>query len=124
MQTLDPTRNARAYLCGQILAILEEAQSRAAGHPLNTTLVDRTYGAASMSPKSMIPALIRTLEMGHLPKIRKKWKAGYDELRNSLEDIGKRLNDAGGYPVTLSLQDQAEFALGFYCQRADFRRPK
>ena len=124
MQTLDRTRNARAYLCGQILAILEEAQRRAAGQPLNTTLVDRAYGAASLSPKSMLPALIRTLEMGHLPKIRKKWKAGYDELRESLEDIGKKLDDAGGYPVTLSLQDQGEFALGFYCQRAEFRKPR
>ena len=124
MQTLDRTRNARAYLCGQILAILEEAQRRAAGQPLNTTLVDRAYGAASMSPKSMIPALIRTLEMGHLPKIRKKWKAGYDELRESLEDIARKLDEAGGYPVTLSLQDQAEFALGFYCQRAEFRKPR
>jgi CRISPR-associated protein Csd1 len=124
MQTLDRTRNVRAYLCGQILAILEEAQRRAAGHPLNTTLVDRAYGAASMSPKSMLPALIRTLEMGHLPKIRKKWKAGYDELRELLEGIGKKLDDAGGYPVTLSLQDQAEFALGFYCLRADFRKAK
>jgi CRISPR-associated protein Csd1 len=68
--------------------------------------------------------LIRTLEMGHLPKIRKKWRAGYDELRESLENIGKKLDEAGGYPVTLSLQDQAEFALGFYCQRAEFRKPK
>ena len=124
MQTLDRTRNARAYLCGQILAILEEAQRRAAGQRLNTTLVDPAYGAASMSPKSMLPALIRTLEMGHLPKIRKKWKAGYDELRGSLEDIGRKLDEAGGYPVTLSLQDQAEFALGFYCQRAEFRKPR
>lgn len=124
MQALDHTRNVRAYLCGQILAILEEAQRRAASNPLNTTLVDRAYGAASMSPKSMLPALIRTLEMGHLPKIRKKWKAGYDELRESLEGIGKKLDEAGGYPVTLSLQDQAEFALGFYCQRAEFRKPK
>lgn len=124
MQTLDHTRNTRAYLCGQTLAILEEAQHRAAGQPLNTTLVDRAYGAASMSPKSMLPALIRTLEMGHLPKIRKKWKAGYDELRELLEDTGKRLDAAGGYPVTLSLQDQAEFALGFYCLRAEFRKPR
>jgi CRISPR-associated protein Csd1 len=124
MQTLDSTRNVRAYLCGRILAILEEAQRRAAGQPLNTTLVDRAYGAASMSPKCMLPALIRTLEMGHLPKIRKKWKVGYDQLRESLEEIGKKLDEAGGYPVTLSLQDQAEFALGFYCQRAEFRKPR
>lgn len=124
MQTLDPSRNVRAYLCGQILAILEEAQRRSAEKPPNTTLVDRAYGAASMSPKSMLPPLIRTLEMGHLPKIRKKWRAGYDELRESLEDIGKKLDEIGGYPVTLSLQDQAEFALGFYCQRAEFRKPK
>jgi len=124
MQTLDPSRNARAYFCGQILAILEEAQRRAADNPLNTTLVDRAYGAASMSPKSMLPALIRTLEMGHLPKIRKKWRAGYDELRQSIEGICKKIDEAGGYPVTLSLQDQAEFALGFYCQRAEFRKHK
>ena len=72
----------------------------------------------------MLPSLIRTCEMGHLPKIRKKWKAGYDELRRSLEEISKELDEAGGYPTTLSLHDQAEFALGFYCQRAEFRQSK
>ncbi|SPJ15505.1 conserved hypothetical protein [Syntrophobacter sp. SbD2] len=124
MQTLDPKRNIPAYLSGRAFAILEEAQRRAADTPLNTTLVDRTYGVASLSPKSMLPSLIRTCEMGHLPKIRKKWKTGYDELRKSLEDISKRLDEAGGYPTTLSLHDQAEFALGFYCQRAEFRKSK
>lgn len=124
MQALDPERNVPAYLSGRAFAILEEAQRRAADTPLNTTLVDRTYGVASLSPKSMLPALIRTCEMGHLPKVRKKWRSGYDELRKSLEDVSVRLDEAGGYPATLSLHGQAEFALGFYCQRAEFRKAK
>ena len=38
----------------------------------------------------------------------------------------KQLDECGGFPITLNLRGQAEFALGFYHQRAEFskHRPK
>lgn len=119
LEKLDPTRDEPAYLCGRLLAILEEIQQRASGWKLNTTLVDRFYGAASTAPASTFGTLISQAQTGHLPKLRKAG-GGYDEMNRMLEDVLKRL-DTRGFPTTLLLRGQAEFALGFYHQRADFR---
>lgn len=40
MQKLDPSHASLPYLCGRLLAVLEEAQQRAADFKLKTTLVD------------------------------------------------------------------------------------
>jgi hypothetical protein len=47
--------------------------------------------------------------------------AGYQELEQSLEEVLASIDDTGGFPPTLTLYQQGEFALGFYHQRADFR---
>lgn len=124
METLDTTRNVSAYLCGRLLAILEEIQLRAAEWKINATLVDRAYGTASTAPASIFGTLIRTAESGHLPKIRKQQNAVCDRLKAMLEEVSDRLDKLNGFPLTLPLKDQAEFALGFYCQRAEFRKER
>ncbi len=113
METLDPGRKTPAYLSGRLLAVLEEAQKRAQGFNINRTLVERFYGAASTAPAATFGLLLRTTSVAHLPK------AG--SLNPLVEEILSALDDAGGFPKTLTLEEQAEFALGFYHQRADFR---
>lgn len=119
LESLNPVRDEPAYLCGRLLAILEEIQQRASGWKLNTTLVDRFYGAASTAPASTFGTLIGQAQTGHLPKLRKEG-GGYDHMNRMLEDVLQRL-DTSGFPPTLLLRGQAEFALGFYHQRANFR---
>ena len=117
MERLDSERNNPAYLSGRLLAVLEEIQQRSANWKLNTTLVDRFYGAASTSPATAFPVLIKLAETAHLPKLRKsQW--GYQRMRGLLEEILSRLGDSGGFSSALPLKDQGWFALGFYHQRA------
>ena len=120
MENLDHNRDRPAYLCGRLLAILEEAQLRAHRRRINTTLVDRAYGTACTAPASIFGRLIRGAETAHLPKIR-KGRFGHEELKQLLEDVAGRLDELGGFPRTLAMHEQAEFALGFYHQRAHFR---
>ncbi|NPV58449.1 MAG: type I-C CRISPR-associated protein Cas8c/Csd1 [Actinobacteria bacterium] len=120
METLDPERNRIAYLCGRLLAILEEAQRRASGTKLNRTLVDSFYASASSSPSSYLGLLLNRSHTSHLSKIRKDGK-DYTGLTKLLEDVLSRIDNEGGFPARLDPREQAEFALGFYHQRADFR---
>jgi CRISPR-associated protein Csd1 len=111
--TLDSSNTTIAYLCGRLFAILEKAQGAAQGYDLNATLVERTYGAASSAPRNTFAPLLKMATQAHLPK------AGW--LNPNLEEVMSAIDDAGGFPRTLSLQQQADFALGFYHQRAHFR---
>ncbi len=116
MEQLDPERKSQAYLCGRLLAVLEEAQLRASGFSLNRTIVDRFYGAASTAPASIFGALIKLATTAHLPDR----KVG-QEVRALVEEVLSMLDEAGGFPKILNQREQAEFALGFYHQRAYFR---
>jgi CRISPR-associated protein Csd1 len=114
MSKLNLNHRTPAYLCGCLLAILEEAQQRASNFRLNKTLVDRFYGAASTAPGTVFGNLIRLATTGHLPKIGK-------EVNEQIETVIANLDDVGGFPNILTQMEQAEFALGFYHQRASYR---
>lgn len=119
LEALDVYNRATGYLCGRILAILEEIQRRASSGKLNSTIVDNFYSSASLAPGSTLPELLRLTESAHLPKIRKQ-RRGYGELRSLLEEVLGGFKPTEGIPGILKLNQQAEFALGFYHQRADF----
>jgi len=120
LQSLDKQNRSGPYLCGQLLAILEEAQLRASRWRINATLVDRFYGGASISPSTTLGRLLNQATQSHMPKIRKAG-LGYRALEEGVEGVLARLDDSGGFPRTLTLREQGEFALGFYHQRAEFR---
>lgn len=120
LQTLDREYRTNPHLCGVLLAILEEAQLRASRWRVQATLVDRYYGGASTSPKSTLSVLINQATKAHMPKIR-KMGAGYRDLEELLESIMDSILKLGGFPATLTLHQQGDFALGFYHQRACFR---
>lgn len=120
MEALSLDHRTPPYLCGRLLAVLEEAQQRASGWRLDNTLVERFYGAASSSPAVTLPVLLARAQSSHLPKILKE-NRGYIMLRQLLEEIMTGLDGPGGFPRVLSLPEQGEFALGFYHQRVAFR---
>jgi len=120
LQTLNTSGRSSAHLSGQLLAVLEEAQMRAARWKINSTLVDRYYGAASTAPGTVLGQLLNRTTKSHMPKIRKEgW--GYEPLEELVENTLAQLDERGGFPGTLALREQGEFALGFYLQRAQFR---
>jgi CRISPR-associated protein Csd1 len=125
LQSVNIEGRSAQHLCGQLLAILEEAQLRASRWRINATLVDRFYGGASTSPSITLGGLLKQATQAHMPKIRKAG-FGYEELEKTLESITEGIDQLGGFPATLTLRQQGEFALGFYLRRAAFRaaRPK
>lgn len=122
------------YNSGVLLAILEQIQRRASssGRGVNATLVDRFYGAASTAPMTVFANLIGMATKAHLPKLRRERKE-LVKVRSAVESVNindlmeeacRSINAAGGFPAVLTIEQQAEFALGFYHQRAEFKTVK
>lgn len=115
MNTTAPTPVAEMYparLCGRLFAVLERAQGVASNWKLNTTIVERSYGAASSRPRLTFAPLLRLASTAHLP--RAPW------LKRDVEELLAALGPTG-FPTTLTLDEQADFAIGFYEQRAHYR---
>jgi CRISPR-associated protein Csd1 len=103
-------------LLGRLFAVLERTQERA-NPGLNATIRDRFYGAASSTPISAFPYLMK-LKNFHVAKLENK-----GEIINIEKQIGEilsKLEAASAFPAHLSLQDQGRFAVGYYHQRQDF----
>lgn len=117
MTELDTTNASPPYLCGRLMAVLEAAQ-RLAVPGAKATIVDRFYGTASTAPATVFGSLL-TQNTAHLSKLRKTRYGAYAGIQRSLEEIMSGLN---GFPRTLSFEEQALFALGYYHQRAQDRK--
>jgi CRISPR-associated protein Csd1 len=114
--SLDITNTNPGYLLGRLFAVLERTQERA-NPGLNATIRDRFYGAASSTPITAFPYLMK-LKNFHIAKLDNK-----GEVVNTEKQIGEilsKLEAASGFPTHLSLQDQGRFAVGYYHQRQEF----
>jgi CRISPR-associated protein Csd1 len=109
--SLDPNRPEPSYHMGRFFAELEKTQEDALPG-INATIKDRYFGAASATPGSVFPRLIR-LSQHHLGKLEHGSRT-YHEKR--LQGILARVND---FPAHLSMPDQGLFAIGYYHQRQD-----
>lgn len=111
--SLDKESTNAAYRLGRLFAVLEGAQRLALGGQVNATIRDRYYGAASATPASVFPMLVRNAQ-NHLSKIRKD-KPG---LAVGLEkDIGEIIDGlANNFPRSLRMEEQGRFAIGYYHQ--------
>lgn len=112
--SLDREHRTPGYLLGRLFAAYELAQRAALGR-VNATIRDRYFGAASATPASVFPLIVRGGQ-NHLSKVRKD-KAGWATLiERELDEIYGKLDAT--LPRSLSLQQQGEFAIGYYQQRA------
>jgi CRISPR-associated protein Csd1 len=119
--SLDITRESIPYLLGRLFSILEKVQEESAGGSLNATIKDRYFSTASTSPKVVFPVILR-LAQNHFKKL-KSTKPGLAVVRE------KEMTNVIGMlepvmPATLKLEDQGEFAIGYYHQRQDFFKKK
>ena len=106
-----------AYHCGRLLSVIGRIQYAALGS-VGASVVDRYYGSASSTPAAVFGTLIRGAQP-HLSKLQGGRRRG---LQNSLAEVCDRIKE---FPRTLSLEQQAMFALGFYHQQAfDIRQAK
>lgn len=126
---LDSTNTNLAYRFGRLFAVLEKIQEESAGGTgkLNATIRDRYFGAASSSPSTVFPMLLK-LKNHHVSKLDVRGqKMLYRAFSDNRPDdyIGQVLNAVPDIPNHLTLQDQGRFNLGYYHQRqAFFTKPE
>jgi CRISPR-associated protein Csd1 len=113
MIELEQTNREPAYLCGRLLAELENIQKEAVPGA-KATLVDRFFGTASSAPASVFGNLMRGAQP-HLSKLRKEKPKIYAATQTRLEEIQEALPF---FPKVLTMQEQGLFSLGYYHQRA------
>lgn len=121
---LDSTNTNLAYQFGRLFAVLEKIQEESAGGTgkLNATIRDRYFGAASSSPSTVFPMLLK-LKNHHVSKLDVRGqKMLYRAFGDNRPDdyIGQVLNAVPDIPNHLTLQDQGRFNLGYYHQRQAF----
>jgi CRISPR-associated protein Csd1 len=109
---LDKENPDAGYRLGRLLAVLERVQSEAQN--TNKTIVDRYYGSASTRPAVVFPKLI-SLGQHHLAKLKQHRDTYFQKL---LGEIAGGI--AAPMPSTLRLEEQGQFALGYYHQRQEF----
>ena len=109
--SLDKDNPSEAYQLGRLFAAIETAQRLALGR-VNATVRDRYFGAASATPASVFPLLMRGAQ-NHLGKLRKSGKGFW--LEREIEEIAGHLPAA--LPRSLRLEAQGRFVLGYYHQR-------
>lgn len=112
--SLDKSSTHPGYLMGRLFAQLESAQRGALGKELNATIKDRYYGAASATPASVFPMLLRNVQ-NHLSSMRKKDKGGLAYIiEKEISEIIDGLGDT--FPRSLGIEEQGRFAIGYYHQ--------
>ena len=118
MTGLEKLEDNSAYLCGRLLAVLEEAQQvytyHQGGKRLKTTTAQRSFGTASTSPQGIFPRLVKLATVAHLPKSGRN-------LNMDMEAIVRQIVAQGGYPMSLDMQGQGNFGLGYWLQRGEIR---
>lgn len=111
---LDTNNTDPAYLLGRLFSALEKTQEDALGN-LNAGIRERFYSAASATPASVFPRLLRTYQHW-LAKLNGGAKVNRERLT---QEIISSL-EGSGFPNQLSLKKQGVFAIGYYHQRKDF----
>ena len=121
MAELERSNRNPAYLCGRLLAVLENIQEAALGE-VNQSIVDRYYSAASSAPALAFGRLLDGAQK-HLAKLDRDKHGVFVALDTRLGEILSGIDGATGFPKTLTLREQGLFALGYYHQRTErFRR--
>lgn len=116
-----PVKNRTdAYVNGQVFAILERIQYVATNQ--KRTITGKFFASASTTPRSVMGMLIRNTQY-YLERLSsdKKRKGLANKFK---EELGEMLAELDEFPSTLKLEEQAEFALGYYHQRQTYYESK
>jgi CRISPR-associated protein Csd1 len=111
--SLDTSNTDPGYLLGRLFSSLENVQRAALGKQINATIRDRYYGAASATPASIFPVLLRNAQ-NHLGRLRKDKPGLAVNLEKELGQTIDRLGTA--FPRSLRVEAQGQFAIGYYHQ--------
>ena len=120
MDKLNPETPSAAYQTGRLMAVYASLQNAALGD-VNAGIVERYYTSACTSP-ALVMGKLATLAQYHLSKLKGE-KPGLAQIYSKdLEEISCKIGK--DMPKRFTLEQQAEFALGYYFQCAEIRARK
>lgn len=113
METLNKESPSKAYHVGRLMAVYAQIQRSALGNNIGAGVIEKYYTSCCTAPALVIGKLA-TLSQYHLSKIENGQKVWYSKM---LQEICNKI----GYeiPSTFSLEQQSQFALGFYFQNSE-----
>ena len=118
-EKLHPNSKDVAYLCGQLFAVLGRLQLLALGK-VGAGIAERTYGGVATRPATTLGPLF-TKVPAYLKKANDRFPGSGTNKQKEIEALCQRVEAQGGLPQTLGLEEQGRFALGYYCQLAEYR---
>ncbi len=108
--------NPVAYVCGQIFAKLESIQYAALGER-NAGIRERYFTYAMTSPAAAFGRLFN-LNSKHFTKLKSERPGLAITMDRELQKLCKDI-DINSFPATFSLEEQGQFAIGYYHQRQE-----
>lgn len=109
----DPNEKRTAIICGKIFAVMESIQRAAQGKDLNAGIRERFFSFASTSPAPAFGRLMK-LSQNHISKLKHEKPGLAVLLDRQLQELCSFLD---GFPTIFSLEEQGQFALGYYHQK-------
>ncbi len=120
-ETVNPASGSSAYHCGRLMAVYGEIHKKSHAE-VNVSVVERYYASAISTPAFVLGKLSR-LSVHHLAKLEQDSAAFANFYRRHLEEIAQCM-DHSNLPASLDLEEQTQFALGYYQQRAALYQKK
>ena len=117
---LNPESPSLAYQTGRLMAVYAALQNAALGS-VNAGVVERYYTSACTSP-ALVMGKLATMAQYHLSKLKGDKPGLYHIYSKQLEEISCLIG--AEIPKRFDLEQQSEFALGYYFQCAEIRRQK
>lgn len=116
--SLNRDNNHPAYVCGQLLAVLERVQKDGIN---KETIHDRYFSSASSTPANVFPTLVR-MAQPHLAKLISKNKYWGETLREEITNLYDKLGTE--MPRVFTMAEQGIFQMGYYHRMAEFNTPR
>ncbi len=109
----DTNDTSPAIVCGKIFAVMEGIQRAAQGKDLNAGIRERFFSFASSSPAPAFGRLMK-LSQNHISKLKHEKPGLAVILDRQLQELCSLIK---GFPAIFSLEEQGQFALGYYHQK-------
>ena len=114
MDKLNNNSPSAAYQTGRLMAVYAMIQNAALGD-VGAGVVERYYTSACSSP-ALVMGKLATMAQYHLSKLKSDKPGMYVTYNRMLEEISLKIGNS--LPKTFTLEQQSEFALGYYFQRS------
>lgn len=121
---LDIENKNKGYVLGRLFALYEQIQTAALGRNVNATIKDKFYGSASAQPRRVF-ALLDRGSAAHLSKVGKQSPGYKVALEKQVGEIMAMMSPSDDpFPASLTSDQQALFAVGYYHQRSEVFKSK